>query len=159
MKIGVYPGSFDPMTLGHLDIIKRASKIVDKLYVAILINSSKVSLFSVNEKIDMINNSIKDFDNIEVESFDGLTVDYAKNKNANVIIRGLRAVSDFEYELQISQTNKELNHDIETVFLTTDIQYSFLSSSIVKEVLSHNGAIINFVTPYVYEKLKAKFIK
>ena len=127
MKIGVYPGSFDPMTLGHLDIIKRASKIVDKLYVAILINSAKNSLFSTEEKIDMINHSIKDYENIKVESFDGLTVEYAKNKNANVIIRGLRAVSDFEYELQISQTNKELNHDIETIFLTTDIQYSFLS--------------------------------
>ena len=157
MKIGVYPGSFDPMTLGHLDIIKRASKIVDKLYVAILINSNKTSLFDVNEKIDMIKNSIKDYDNIEVESFDGLTVEYAKNKNANVIIRGLRAVSDFEYELQISQTNKELNHDIETIFLTTDIQYSFLSSSIVKEVLSHNGDISKFVTPFVQEKLKEKF--
>ena len=159
MKIGVYPGSFDPMTLGHLDIIKRASKIVDKLYVAILINSAKNSLFSTEEKIDMINHSIKDYDNIKVESFDGLTVEYAKNKNANVIIRGLRAVSDFEYELQISQTNKELNHDIETIFLTTDIQYSFLSSSIVKEVLSHKGDISKFVTPYVQEKLKLKFNK
>ena len=107
----------------------------------------------------MINHSIKDYDNIKVESFDGLTVEYAKNKNANVIIRGLRAVSDFEYELQISQTNKELNHDIETIFLTTDIQYSFLSSSIVKEVLSHKGDISKFVTPYVQEKLKLKFNK
>lgn len=157
MKIGVYPGSFDPMTLGHLDIIKRASKIVDKLYVAILINSSKISLFNTEEKIDMIKNSIAEYKNVEVESFDGLTVEYAKNKNANIIIRGLRAVSDFEYELQISQTNKELNHDIETVFLTTDIQYSFLSSSIVKEVLSHKGDISKFVTPYVMEKLKSKF--
>ena len=157
MKIGVYPGSFDPMTLGHLDIIKRASKIVDKLYVAILINSSKTSLFNTDEKIDMIKNSIDEYNNIEVESFDGLTVEYAKKKNANVIIRGLRAVSDFEYELQISQTNKELNHEIETIFLTTDIQYSFLSSSIVKEVLSHKGDISKFVTPYVHEKLKNKF--
>ena len=157
MKIGVYPGSFDPMTLGHLDIIKRASKIVDKLYVAILINSSKTSLFNTDEKIDMIKNSIDEYNNIEVESFDGLTVEYAKKKNANVIIRGLRAVSDFEYELQISQTNKELNHEIETIFLTTDIQYSFFFFFIVKEVLSHKGDISKFVTPYVHEKLKNKF--
>lgn len=159
MKIGVYPGSFDPITYGHIDIINRASKIVDKLYVAILKNSSKTSLFDTNEKIDLIKNSIQHLNNVEIESFDGLTVEYAKNKNANVIIRGLRAVSDFEYELQISQTNKMLNSDIETVFLTTDLKYSYLSSSIVKEVLSHNGDISKFVTPYVKEKLINKFGK
>ena len=154
MKISIYPGSFDPITYGHIDIIERASKISDKLIVAVLNNPEKKSLFSVNDRVDMIKDAIKPFENVEVDSFEGLLVDFAKNKNANIIIRGLRAVTDFEYELQLAQTNRELYSKVDTVFLVTSIQYSYLSSSIVKQVAKENGDIQKFVTPYVANKLK-----
>lgn len=159
MKICIYPGSFDPITYGHIDIIDRASKIADKLIVAVLNNSDKKSLFSVDERVEMIKESIGNYENVEVESFDGLLVDYAKKKNAKIIIRGLRAITDFEYELQMAQTNRELINDIDTVFLLTNLKYSYLSSSIVKQVASFDGDISKFVTPSVAEKLKKKLIK
>lgn len=156
MKISIYPGSFDPITFGHIDIIERASKISDKLIVAVLNNPEKQSLFTVEERCEMIRDAIKNYDNVEVESFDGLLVDYAKKKNANIIIRGLRAVTDFEYELQLAQTNRQIYDKVDTVFLLTNIQYSYLSSSIVKQVAKENGDISKFVTPHVANKLLEK---
>lgn len=157
MKTCIYPGSFDPITNGHIDIIERASKIADKLIVAVLNNNDKKSLFSIEERVEMINEAISNIDNVEVESFEGLLVDYAMKKNATIIIRGLRAVTDFEYELQMGQTNRELYGDIDTVFLLTNLKYSYLSSSIVKQVASYNGDVSKFVTPFVAEKLKIKY--
>lgn len=157
MRIGIYPGSFDPITYGHIDIIERATNLADKIIVAVLNNDDKKSLFSVGDRMDMIRDSVKQFDNVEVESFDGLLVDYAKQKNAKMIIRGLRAVTDFEYELQMAQTNRELYGNIDTVFLLTNLKYSYLSSSIVKQVATYGGDISKFVTPYVAEKLNKKY--
>ena len=159
MKTCIYPGSFDPITYGHIDIIDRASKIADKLIVAVLNNHDKKSLFTVDERVEMIKESIKGYDNVEVESFDGLLVDYAKSKNAKIVIRGLRAVTDFEYELQMAQTNRELDNDIDTVFLLTNLKYSYLSSSIVKQVASFDGDVSKFVTPQVADRLKKKYNK
>ena len=157
MKISIYPGSFDPITNGHIDIIERASKISDKLIVSVLNNGEKKSLFTVDERVEMIKDSTKHFQNVEVDSFDGLLVDYAKKKDASIVIRGLRAVTDFEYELQLAQTNRELYNKVETVFLLTSIQYSYLSSSIVKQVAAENGDISKFVTSFVANKLKEKY--
>ena len=159
MKICIYPGSFDPITYGHIDIIERASGIADKLIVAVLNNYDKKSLFTVEERLEMINASIGKIDNVEVESFDGLLVDYAKKKNAQLIIRGLRAVTDFDYELQMAQTNRELCHDIDTLFLFTNLKYSYLSSSVVKQVASFDGDVSKFVTPFVADRLKRKYNK
>lgn len=159
MKISIYPGSFDPITNGHLDIIERASKVSDKLIVSVLNNSEKKSLFSVDERVLMIKESTKHFQNVEVDSFEGLLVDYARSKDANIIIRGLRAVTDFEYELQLAQTNRELYNKVETLFLLTSIQYSYLSSSIVKQVAAENGDISKFVPDFVAKKLKEKYNK
>ena len=156
MKISIYPGSFDPITYGHIDIIERASKLSDKLIVAVLNNPEKKSLFTVSERCEMIKDAIKSYDKIEIDSFDGLLVDYAKKKNANIIIRGLRAVTDFEYELQLAQTNRQIYDRVDTVFLLTSIQYSYLSSSIVKQVAKENGDISKFVTPFVAKKLSEK---
>lgn len=157
MKTCIYPGSFDPITYGHIDIIERAAKIADKLIVAVLNNYDKNSLFTVEERLEMIREAVKGYDNIEVESFEGLLVDYAKSKGAKIIIRGLRAVTDFEYELQMAQTNRELYHEIDTVFLLTNLKYSYLSSSVVKQVASYEGDISKFVPPFVADKLKSKF--
>lgn len=159
MKICIYPGSFDPITYGHIDIINRASQIADKLIVAVLDNREKKSLFTVDEKLDMIRDAVKDYDNVEIESFEGLLVDYAKKKNAKIVIRGLRAVTDFEYELQMAQINRELYHEIDTMFLLTNLKYSYLSSSAVKQVASYNGDVSKFVTPYVADMLKRKYNK
>lgn len=157
MKVSIYPGSFDPITYGHIDIIERAAKISEKLIVAVLNNPEKKSLFDVNERLEMIKDAVKSYDNIEVESFDGLLVDYAKKKNASIIIRGLRAVTDFEYELQLAQTNRQINDNVDTVFLLTNIQYSYLSSSIVKQVAKEKGDISKFVTPFVANMLEKKY--
>lgn len=158
MTRGIYPGSFDPVTFGHLDIIERASGIVDELVVAVLINSTKKSLFSVSERVKMLSEMLEGHDNIKVESFDGLLVDYARSKNASIIVRGLRAVTDFEYELQIAQMNRTIYGEIDTIFLTTSLEYAYLSSSIVKEVASYGGDISHFVPesiiPKIYEKFK-----
>ena len=158
MTVGVYPGSFDPVTLGHLDIIKRSSKIVDRLIIGVLNNSAKKPVFTAEERVHMLELVIKDIPNAAVETFDGLTVEFAKSLGATVMFRGLRAVTDFEYEIQIAQTNHALNPDIDTVFLTTSVKYSYLSSSIVKEVARYEGDISKFVPgeilPFVTGKIK-----
>ena len=158
MTVGVYPGSFDPVTLGHLDIIKRSSKIVDRLIIGVLNNSAKKPVFTAEERVHMLELVIKDIPNAAVETFDGLTVEFAKSLGATVMFRGLRAVTDVEYEIQIAQTNHALNPDIDTVFLTTSVKYSYLSSSIVKEVASYEGDISKFVPgeilPFVTGKIK-----
>ncbi len=157
MKIGIYPGSFDPVTFGHLDIIERGAKIVDKLIVGVLTNNAKTPLFSSEERVKMINNLTKHLDNVEAKAFDGLTVDFAHAEGATVIVRGLRAVTDFEYELQLAQTNKVIAPDIDTIFLTTNLKYSYLSSSTVKEIASFGGDIHEFVSPEVQDRMKGKF--
>lgn len=157
MKRAIYPGSFDPLTLGHIDIIERSSRLVDELIVAVLINSAKNSLFSINERVSMIKEAICDIPNVSVESFDGLTVDFAREREANMIVRGLRAVTDFEYELQIAQTNHIMNTEVDTIFLTTSLQYSYLSSTIVKEVASYGGDISKFVPAFIAERVYDKY--
>lgn len=157
MTIAIYPGSFDPITFGHIDIAERSSKIFDKVYVAILVNKEKKPLFSVDERLDMINRSLNSIKNIEIISYNGLLVDLAKEKNAKVIVRGLRAVSEYEKEIQVAHINSILDENIETMFLTTDLKYSYLSSSVVKEVASFKGNLSKFVPPFVEEKLKQKF--
>ncbi len=160
MKIAVYPGSFDPITCGHLDVIKRAAKIVDVLIIGVLNNSSKKSLFTPEERVELIERVVKDIPNVKVESFSGLTVDFAKERNATVLVRGLRAVTDFEYELQIAQTNHKLNPDIDTIFFTTSVEYAYLSSSIAKEVASFGGSVQGLlpeeIIDTVFEKLNVK---
>lgn len=157
MKKAIYPGSFDPVTFGHLDIISRSAKMVDKLIIAVLINKSKSSLFSMEERVRMISKYVKKYKNVEVHSFSGLTVDYAKEVGATMIVRGLRAVTDFEYELQLAQTNKVMAEDIDTLFLATNLKYSYLSSSIVKEIASYNGDISAFVPRMVENAMKEKY--
>ena len=160
MKIAIYPGSFDPITNGHLDVLKTAAAIFDKVIIAVAYNSEKQGGFlSGEERVDLIKKSIKDFDNVEVDSFQGLTVDYARKKNAKVLIRGLRAVSDFEFEMQLSQTNSALDKEIKTIFLTTRPKYNFISSSSVKEVISLGGDCSKFVPQEVNDYLKQKFQK
>ncbi|MDF2819968.1 MAG: coaD [Clostridiales bacterium] len=157
MKVGVYPGSFDPITLGHIDIIKRSSKLFDKLIVAVLINSAKTPLFSVEERVNMLKEETLFLENVEIDVFSGLLVDYMEKQKATAIVRGLRAVSDFEYEIQLAQTNHSLNSNVDTVFLTTNVQYAFLSSSVVREVASFGGELDHFVTSNVESKLREKF--
>lgn len=155
--IAVCPGSFDPITNGHLDIIVRGAKIFDEIYVSVLNNSTKTPLFSVQERIELIKEVTKDIPNVKVDSFDGLLVDYAKSVNANALIRGLRAVSDFEYEMQNASMNRVLDDAVETFFIMTNNQYSFLSSSIVKEVAKYDGDISELVPPIVENQLRNKF--
>ena len=149
MATAVYPGSFDPVTKGHLDIIKRAAKINDHLIVAVLINSAKHPLFTVEERVVLLQECCKDIPNVSVESFDGLTVEFAKKRHASVMVRGLRAVTDFEDEIQLAQTNLALMPGIETMFLATSIKWSYLSSTIVKEAARYGSSISKFVTPNV----------
>lgn len=158
LKIGIYPGSFDPITNGHLDIIERSAKLLDKLIVAVLKNPNKKPLFTSEERIDMIKESVTNIPNVEVENFSGLLVDFAKIKGAQVIIKGLRAVSDFEYELQMALMNKKLADEIETIFIMTNSQYSYLSSSVVKEVASFGGCVKDLVPLIVEKKLKKKYL-
>ena len=158
MKIAVYPGSFDPCTNGHLDIISRASKLFDKVIVAVLQNSNKTPLFSAEERVDMIKKVTTGFDNVEVDSFSGLLVDFIKKNNADVVLKGLRAVSDFEYEFQMALTNKKLSDSFETLFLPTSAEYMFLSSSIVKEIAKYEGILDGLVpeelTEVIVERCK-----
>ena len=158
IRIGVYPGSFDPLTKGHLDIIVRASKLFDKLIVGVLKNDSKQAIFSMEERVALIKKCTKEFENVEVEMFQGLLVDFVKQKGASTIVRGLRAVSDYEYELQMAMLNKHMEEEIDTIFFMTDIHNSFLSSSIVKDVAQNGGNIKGLVPDEivddVYRKLK-----
>lgn len=157
MKGAIYPGSFDPVTLGHLDIIKRSASIFDEVIVGVLNNTSKSPLFSLEERVNMLNEVVSDIPNVSVESFDGLLVDFARQKNVKVIVRGLRAVTDFEYELQLAQSNRKVAPDIDTMFLTTGIEYAYLSSSIVKEYASFGVPVEDFVPPQVVDRLKDKY--
>jgi pantetheine-phosphate adenylyltransferase len=159
MKKAIYPGSFDPVTFGHMDIIERSSKIVDELVIGVLNNSAKNSLFSLDERVSMIKEMTKDLPNVTVGSFDGLLVDYMREIGATIIVRGLRAVTDFEYELQIAQTNHVQNPDVETIFLTTNLKYSYLSSTIVKEFASYGGDITKFVPAQFVDRIYKKYDK
>ncbi|MBO4376339.1 MAG: pantetheine-phosphate adenylyltransferase [Lachnospiraceae bacterium] len=159
MKSAFYPGSFDPMTLGHLDIIKRAAGIFDELHIVVMHNKGKTALFSVEERVNILKEATKDLDNVVIESFSGLTIDYAKKNHIHVAIRGLRAITDFEYELQFAQTNSKLSGGyLDTMFLTTSLEYAYLSSSTVKEIASFGGdieqCVPDFVVPLIYDKFK-----
>ena len=157
MRRAIYPGSFDPVTFGHLDIIRRASKSVDELVVGVLNNNSKTPLFSVENRVKMLEEVVRDIPNVKVMSFEGLLVDFAKKIDAQIIVRGLRAVTDFEYELQIAQANHVQDSKIETIFLTTDLRYSYLSSTIVKEFASYGGDISNFVPECFIDRIYEKY--
>ena len=153
MSLAIYPGSFDPITKGHIDVLKKAVKIFDKVIIAVSINPAKTGMFSLEERVEMIKQSIGDLEKVEVDSFTGLTAEYARKKGARAIIRGLRAVSDFEYEMQMAQMNNSIYDEIETVFLVPKSKYNFISSSIVKEVSKLGGDISKFVTPQVKQSL------
>ena len=159
MRTAIYPGSFDPITKGHLDVLKRAADIFDKVIVVVSVNVNKKSFISVEDRVELIKQSCKDIPNVEVDCFDGLTIEYAKKRNANILIRGLRAVSDFEYEMQLSQANNALCNDIHTVFLITKPKYNFISSGTVREIALMNGDISKFVPEPVAKYLEAKFMK
>lgn len=156
MKTAIYPGSFDPITKGHLDVLKTGSEIFDKVIIAVSINPDKEAFLSVEERIELILASIEGMDNVEVDAFEGLTVEYAKKRGAKIILRGLRAVSDFEYEMQLSQTNSALSADIKTIFLTTRPKYNFISSSTVRGIAQMGGDVSKFVPEAVSEHLKNK---
>jgi len=156
MKIAVYPGSFDPITLGHINVIERAAAMVDRLIVGVLNNQAKSPLFSTEERLEMIREATAHVPNVEAVLFDGLTIDFARRSGAQWIIRGLRAVTDFEYELQMAQTNRVLAPEIDTIFFTTELKYAYLSSSTVKEVARFGGDIDSFLTPVVKERTLAK---
>ena len=156
MKRAVYTGSFDPITNGHMDIIRRASEIFDVLIVSILNNKEKTPLFSVEERVKILEEATKDLPNVQIDSFSGLLVDYAREKDLHVIVRGLRAITDFEYELQMAQTNRVLAPDVDTVFLTTSLEYAYLSSTIMKEVASYDGDLSKFAPPEITKAVKEK---
>ena len=159
MTSAIYPGSFDPVTLGHLDIIERTAQVMDRVIVGVLNNRKKTPLFSVEERVNMLKSVTSHLPNVEVKSFDGLTIDFARENGAKVIVRGLRAITDFEYELQLSQTNRVIAPEIDTLFLTTSLKYSYLSSSMVKEIAVYGGDISAFLPPeiggLVREKVKS----
>ena len=157
MKIAVYPGSFDPATYGHLDVIRRAAVSFDKVIVGVLHNSSKSPLFSVEERVNILEKATLDIPNVEVKPFEGLSVNFARENHAQVIIRGLRAVTDFEYELAMSQTNRVAAPGIDTVFLTTSLKYAYLSSSIVKEMAMYGGDIKKFVPEEIIDRVYEKY--
>ena len=159
MHAAIYPGSFDPVTFGHLDIINRAAEMFDEVIVSVLDNCNKTPLFSVEERVNILKKATEDIPNIRVESFSGLLIDYAKSINVNIAIRGLRAITDFEYELQIAQLNHKLDSNIDTIFLTTSVQYSYLSSSIVKEIARFGGDISQFVPKEVKQDIYDKLAK
>lgn len=156
MRAAIYPGSFDPVTYGHLDIITRASKSFDQVVVGVLNNSKKTSLFSMEERVNILEKVTEDIPNVKVRAFEGFSVDLARECGAGVIVRGLRAITDFEYELQMAQINRILAHDVDTMFLTTSLEYAYLSSSSVKEVASLNGDISKFVPELVADAIHCK---
>ncbi len=157
MRIAVYPGSFDPITNGHLDVIERASRLYDKLVVGVLNNSNKKPLFSAEERVDMIQRVTGHLENVEVDTFTGLLVDFAKSKGANVIVKGLRTVADFEYEFQMALLNKSLNPEYETMFMMTNTKYSYISSSMVKELAGFKGNLTGLVPCEIIEQIKEKY--
>ncbi len=162
MKIGIYPGSFDPITLGHLDIINRAAGLFDILIIGVLKNNTKRPLFTAEERVEIIQKVVKEQStakNIQVEAFDGLLIDFVAMKNASIIVRGLRAITDFEYELQIAQTNHKLNTNVDTVFFTTSVEYSYVSSSAVREIASFGGDISQFVPSCIVQTIYDKYKK
>ncbi|MCD8502761.1 MAG: pantetheine-phosphate adenylyltransferase [Bacillaceae bacterium] len=156
-SVAICPGSFDPVTLGHLDIITRGSKVFDKVIVAVLNNKSKQPLFTVEERVDLLREVTKEIKNVEVDAFNGLLIDYAKQKNANTIIKGLRAVSDFEYEMQMASINRKLDQDVETFFMMTNNKFSYLSSSIVKEIAKYHAPVSDLVPDAVERALWKKY--
>ena len=156
MSLAIYPGTFDPVTNGHVDVAERAAKLFDKVIVCVAINTSKTPLFTCAERVEMVKQSVSAIKNIEVEDFDGLLVEYAKKKGADAIVRGLRAVSDFEYEFQMALTNRKLCSDIDTVFLMPHENYTYLNSTIVREIASFGGEVSEFVPAHVKEKLLKK---
>jgi pantetheine-phosphate adenylyltransferase len=156
-RIAIYPGSFDPVTNGHLDILERGLKLFDKIIIAILTNPKKNFLFALDERIEMLQESLKSFSNVEIDTFDGLTVDFAAHCKAQGILRGLRAMSDFEYEFQMALMNRRLNREVQTVFLMTGLRWIYTSSSIIKEAAQFGGDIAGMVPPIVEEKIKKKF--
>ncbi len=159
-SIAVYPGTFDPITMGHLDIINRSLNLFDKVIIAIAINSSKIPLFEIEERLEMIRKSFPDKeDRIEVDTVDGLLVDYSYRKGAKAIIRGLRAVSDFDYEFQLALMNRRIEREVETVFLMTGFRWIFISSSIIKDAARHGGDVSGLVPDHVCEKLREKYLK
>ncbi len=155
-KIAIYPGSFDPFTFGHLDIIERGSKVFDKMIVAVAHNVSKKTTFSIEERVEIIEEIFKDKEKIEVDRFKGLLVDYAKSMGTNIVLRGMRSVSDFEYEMQMAHANKSLNSELETVFMVTSSKYSHISSSLIREIVSLGGFAGDLVPEIVEKKLKQK---
>lgn len=159
LKSAIYPGTFDPITFGHLDVIERSAELFDFITIAIAIGSSKKTLFTVDERIQMIKQSTKKFKNVSVKSFKGLMVDYACSEKADAVIRGLRAISDFEYEFQMALTNRRIAENITTVFLMPNEKYTYLNSTLVREIASYGGDVSPFVPPHVLKKLKEKFKK
>ena len=160
MRRAVYPGSFDPVTFGHLDIIRRSAVLVDELIVGVLTNSAKTPLFSAEERVNILADVTKDIGNVTIKAFDGLSVDFARNCGAQFMVRGLRAITDFDYELQMSQTNRILCSDIDTIFLSTSLEYAYLSSSAIKQIASFDGDITpcvpDFVAKLIYDKYREK---
>ncbi len=156
MKIAVYPGSFDPVTLGHYDIIERTSKIFDKVILGVLNNRAKSPLFSAEERVNMLKEVTVSLPNVEVQSFEGLLIDFVRQNGAAIIVRGLRAITDFEYELQLAQTNRVIAPEVDTIFLTTNLKYSYLSSSIVKEIAEYDGDISEFRHPAIAARVREK---
>lgn len=159
MLRAVYPGSFDPVTFGHLDIITRSAKLVDELIVGVLVNNAKSPLFSVEERVKILEKTVENIPNVKVIPFEGLLVEFVRKMEAQMVVRGLRAITDFEYELQMAQTNHKLEPELETIFLTTSLEYSYLRSSTVKEVAAFGGDISQFVPHIVIERMQEKMDK
>lgn len=157
MSVAVYPGSFDPVTLGHYDIILRTAHVMDHVIIGVLNNQAKKPLFSIEERVQMLREVTADLSNVEIQFFEGLTIDFARKNHAKVVVRGLRAVTDFEYELQLAQTNRVIAPEIDTMFLTTSLKYSYLSSSMVKEIASLGGDISEFLHPQIAENVLKKY--
>jgi pantetheine-phosphate adenylyltransferase len=158
-KIAIYPGTFDPITLGHLDILQRASKLFDHVIITLAINSSKTPLFTKEERLDFIKDAVKNMPNVSVDSFEGMLIKFAEKMNASVVIRGLRAISDFEFEFQLALMNRKQNQEITTVFLMPNEKYTYLNSTIIREVAKFGGDVSSFITLLVAEKLREKFSK